>query len=413
MVEYSEIEIALIDKFVDTIDDFIEREILSIREKDKMMLTSYFNEEHKKKFIKKEIKKTQKKLAKCDSDIASFLGCFINNREDHNNNMEQENLRRSIVKDFFLEEFIDVVDLLKGKFNTIKSITDIHESTWEIIIEEGQYGVDDGLVNHFIELMALSDRLKSFKCLLEFKMVENEAEETNEIYDLLDTIRTKDHTDLQLYDIVKERTQLNKDALQYFYKDIEVYLFSEKDDFEGNFSEDESVQAIKDLKDKGHTEDDLIQLGYIKKSKVYNIETNKMDLDFTYINKEKLFFPFEFLPIYQLQGLINAELSKIQEKEEVVKPEVNSALILKTDISVPQLALLFKMVNDLKPKIFNTESDAELFRFISTNYKTKKSTERGISTQKLRNEFSNPDLKAIEFWEKHLHTMLDNLRKLK
>jgi len=413
MEEYSEIEIALIDKFVDTIDDFIQREILSIREKDKMMLTSYFNEKHQKKYIEKEIKKTQKKLAKCDPDIAPFLTCFIDNREELNDKKVQERVRRSIVKDFFLEEFVDVVNLLKDKFHTIKSITDINESTWEIIIDQGQYGIDDGLVNHFIELVALSDRLKSFKYLIEFNIVENEEEETNEIYDLLNTIRNKDHTDLQLYNIVKERTQLNKDALQYLYKDIEVYLFSEKDDFEGNFSEDEAEQAIKDLKDKGHTEDDLIQLGYIKKSKVYNIETNKMDLDFTYINKEKLFFPLEFLPIYQLQGLINKELAKIKEKEELSNPQVKIAPNLKTNLSVPQLSLLFKMINDLKPTILKTKSDAELFRFISANFQTKKSTERGISTQKLRNEFGNPDLKAIEFWEKHLHTMLDNLRKLK
>ena len=34
------------------------------------------------------------------------------------------------------------------------------------------------------------------------------------------------------------------------------------------------------------------------------------------------------------------------------------------------------MINDLKPKIFNTKSDAELFRFISANFQTKKSSEK-------------------------------------
>ena len=242
---------------------------------------------------------------------------------------------------------------------------------------------------------------------------ETETEETNEIYDLLDTIRNKDHTELQLYNIVKERTQLNKDALQYLYKDIEVYLFSEKDDFECRYSEEETKQAIEDLKAKGHSEDDLIALGYIRKSKVFNVETNQRDLDFTYINKEKIFFPLEFFPIYQLQGLINAELSKIQEKEDLINPQVKSTPKLKADLSVPQLSLVFKMINDLKPKIFNTKSDAELFRFISANFQTKKSSEKGISTQKLRNEFNNPNIRAIEFWEKHLHTMLSELRKLK
>ena len=109
------------------------------------------------------------------------------------------------------------------------------------------------------------------------------------------------------------------------------------------------------------------------------------------------------------------------ENKDVVKKEnlqignKSSTLNIKlsTDLSVPQLSLLFKMINDLKPNIFKTESNAELFRFISANFKTKKSSEKGISTNKLSNEFSNPDLKAIEFWEKHLYTMLSQLKKLK
>ena len=242
---------------------------------------------------------------------------------------------------------------------------------------------------------------------------EMESEEPNKIYQLLDTIRSKDHTELELYQIIKELTNLEEDALKYLYKDIEIYLFGEKDDMEGDFSEDETEQAIEKLKADGYTEDDLIRLGYIQKSKAFNMETRDMDLDFVYINKEKLFFPFEFFSIYQLQGLINSQLSKLKEKEQEDNPQTIKETTLKTDLSVPQLSLLFKMINDLKPKIFNTKSDAELFRFISSNFQTKKSSENGISTNKLRNEFNTPSLNAIEFWETHLHTMLSNLRKLK
>ncbi|PVX49292.1 hypothetical protein C7377_1838 [Balneicella halophila] len=413
MGEYSKIELLLLDKFTDAIDNYIQTAVYSQTDKDKLMYSSCIDDEEKEVFTKKEIKKMHKKLAKCNPDIAEFLRCYISPTQFDLSGDNYDQYRERLIRNFLSQEFDDVLEVLTMKFKKVEDVENLDELEWEEMIEEGQYGIDNKFMNHFIKYMAIAERLMLFKSFLEYQKEEKESEETNEIYDLLNTIRNKDHTDLQLYNIVKERTQLNKDALQYLYKDIEVYLFSEKDDFEGNFSEDEVEQAIKDLKDKGYTEDDLIQLGYIKKSKVYNIESNKMDLDYTYINKEKLFFPFEFFPIYQLQGLINSELSKIQEKEVVVKPGVNSALILKTDLSVPQLALLFKMVNDLKPKIFNTKSDAELFRFISANFQTKKSTERGISTQKLRNEFGNPDLKAIEFWEKHLHTMLYNLRKLK
>jgi hypothetical protein len=413
MGEYSKIELALLEKFTEAIDTFIEVKSYSETDKDKMMFASCVNEEEKNDFTKSEIKKMQKKLAKCSTDIAGYLTCYINPSELDLGGESIYDYRKRLVRNFLSVEINDVLDVLKLKFKTLKSIEEIYFSYWEEIIEDGEYGIDNKFMNHFIKYMALAERLNTFKSLLEYHKEETKSEETNEIYDLLDTMRTKDHTDLQLYDIVKEHTQLNKDALQYLYKDIDVYLFGEKDDFECKYSEDETEQAIEDLKAKGHSEGDLIMLGYITKSKAFNIATNDMDLDFIYINKEKIFFPLEFFPIYQLQGLINAELSKIKEKEELLNPQIQSTLKLKTDLSVPQLSLLFKMINDLKPKVFSTKSDAELFRFISANFQTKKSSENGISTQKLRNEFNNPDIKAIEFWEKHLHTMLSNVRKLK
>jgi hypothetical protein len=413
MGEYSKIELALLEKFTKAIGNFISTITNGQRDKDKMLFASCVDEEEKNDFIKIEVKKMQKKLAKCNPDIAEYLRCFINLSEIDMAGDSIDDYRKRLVKNFLIQEFNDVLEVLVLKFKTLKSIEDIYELFWEEIIENSEYGIDSKFMNHFSKYMALAERLNTFKKFLEYHKIENESVETNEIYDLLDTIRNKDHTDLQLYDIVKDHTQLNKDALEYLYKDIEVYLFGEKDDFECNYSEDETEQAIEKLKAKGHTEDDLIMLGYITKSKAFNIATNDMDLDFIYINKEKIFFPLEFFPIYQLQGLINAELSKIKEKEELLNPQIKSTPKLKTDLSVPQLSLIFKMINDLKPKIFNTKSDAELFRFISANFQTKKSSEKGISTQKLRNEFNTPELKSIEFWEKHLHTMLSNIRKLK
>lgn len=86
---------------------------------------------------------------------------------------------------------------------------------------------------------------------------------------------------------------------------------------------------------------------------------------------------------------------------------------LKTDLSVPQLALLFKMLNDLKPNIFEVKSEAELHRFISANFETKKSKEDGISTDKLRILFNQPDSKAAYFWEKHFYTLIAEIKKFK
>ncbi len=93
-------------------------------------------------------------------------------------------------------------------------------------------------------------------------------------------------------------------------------------------------------------------------------------------------------------------------------PEIEK-LRLKTNLSVPQLALLFKMLSDLKPGIFNINSEAELLRFISANFETKQSKEEGISTDKLRILFNQPDSKAADFWEKHCYTILAEIKKFK
>jgi hypothetical protein len=104
-------------------------------------------------------------------------------------------------------------------------------------------------------------------------------------------------------------------------------------------------------------------------------------------------------------------LKKIQSIQENVTDKRKERL--QTNLSVPELALLFKMTSELKPAIYKTRTKEELFQFISNNLQTKKSTEKGISVNKLRNEFSNPDFKAIEFWEEHLRTMLYQIKNLK
>lgn len=102
---------------------------------------------------------------------------------------------------------------------------------------------------------------------------------------------------------------------------------------------------------------------------------------------------------------------KLREIHENITDKLKERL--QTNLSVPELALLFKMTNELKPVIYKTKTKEELFQFISDNFQTKKSTKKGISANKLRNEFSNPDFKAIEFWEKNLYTMLSQLKKIK
>jgi len=242
-----------------------------------------------------------------------------------------------------------------------------------------------------------------------------EPDETNRLYNILDAVRRKDHTHLELYTIIKKETELDPVALQYLFKDIEIFAFSEIDIFQASFTKEDVNNALKELRDRGKSTEDLINEGYLKKPIIFDKDNKKeFKTEDYYIDKEKLLFPFEFYSIYEMQRIIKKELDKqngLNNKQDLTQ---NASTKLKVNISVPQLALLFKMINDLKPSVLNVKSEAELYRFISANFQTISSNpENGISENKLRILFNQPDLKAIEFWEKHLRTMLAEIKKLK
>lgn len=239
-----------------------------------------------------------------------------------------------------------------------------------------------------------------------------EPDDTNRLYNILDDVRRKDHSYLELYSIIKKETELDPVALQYLYKDIEIYAFSAKEMHEATFLPDEVDAALKKLRDNGKSTEDLIKEGYLRESLL--IDKNKQRQPTYIIDYEKLLFPFEFYSIYDMLRIIKKELDKHQVTTDSDATSKVSFDKLKVNLSVPQLAFLFKMINDLKPSIFNLKSEAELHRFISANFQTKSSDpEKGISENKLRILFNSPDPKAAEFWEKHIRTIQAEIKNLK
>ncbi|WP_318544220.1 hypothetical protein [Marixanthotalea marina] len=239
-----------------------------------------------------------------------------------------------------------------------------------------------------------------------------EPDDTNRLYNILDDVRRKDHSYLELYSIIKKETELDPVALQYLYKDIEIYAFSAKEMHEATFLPDEVDAALKKLRDNGKSTEDLIKEGYLRESLL--IDKNKQKQPTYIIDYEKLLFPFEFYSIYDMLRIIKKELDKHQGATNSDATSKVNLDKLKVNLSVPQLAFLFKMINDLKPSIFNLKSEAELHRFISANFQTKSSDpEKGISENKLRILFNSPDPKAAEFWEKHIRTIQAEIKNLK
>lgn len=84
---------------------------------------------------------------------------------------------------------------------------------------------------------------------------------------------------------------------------------------------------------------------------------------------------------------------------------------MKVNISVPQLAYLFCMLNELNPDIFDIRTKTELYKFVTDNFVTKATQKDGISMDSFKNAFTDPDKKTVEFWIEKLKKMLEGSRK--
>ncbi len=97
-----------------------------------------------------------------------------------------------------------------------------------------------------------------------------------------------------------------------------------------------------------------------------------------------------------------------EDQFEITEP---SKPKLKTNLSVPELAVLFRELNKLKPCIFEFKKNTELYRFIANNFTTKK--QDNISYDSLGNEFVKKNNKVADFWIENMYTIIDNLKKSK
>lgn len=148
-----------------------------------------------------------------------------------------------------------------------------------------------------------------------------------------------------------------------------------------------------------------------KKLVVINKEFQKLDFLKYDINIENIAY-LQSLPrllngaLIGLKSFVNANLSI--DFSKITEPK---APPIKTNLSVGDLALLFRMLFELKPDIFDIKTKAELFRFISSNFTTKKSKEGEISIDTITKKFNDPETKSKELWATHLHTLIAFLKK--
>lgn len=333
--------------------------------------------------------------------------------------------------DVQLKMLFDIFDVAYEKF-VIRDwkefnplIIKVHKFNFENLPDDLKFIKDE---NYLILVKDKIENLKkvyieNYKLIKEIYLDENfklesavsiEEIEEDDFGSLFDEIRNNEYGKLKLYNLLKEQTNLEIEPLKYLLSDLDFYLFIEKDEFESNISTEEIEEKIKIFQEKG------LEIPYHKSTPVEDLtekqKENRKKINLVIepsINKESLMYPFEFYSLYEFKRILTSEINKHTKTIEENTSTTSTNPKLKTNLSVPELALLFKLLKDLKPNLFELKSDAELHRFISTNFETKKTGENDISTQKLRILFNQPDPKAAEFWETNLRILLADVKKLK
>lgn len=135
-----------------------------------------------------------------------------------------------------------------------------------------------------------------------------------------------------------------------------------------------------------------------KKLVVINKELQKLDFLKYDIDIENISYLQSIPRLLQdaligLKSFVNANLSI--DFSKITEPKTNP---LKTGLTVPQIAFLFKILSEHNEIGIETKTKTELYNFISQNFATKKSTEKGISIKKLAEYFNEPDPDAQAFW---------------
>lgn len=157
---------------------------------------------------------------------------------------------------------------------------------------------------------------------IDTETIKNSSNPFQETETPLDKIRNNNYSNLELITILKRLSNnYESELLRALLKDIDFYLFVEKEEMECEFSSLEIENAIQKLIENN------IEIPYIKRTpfekltdKGKKFATRLRENGFTdtpTLNKEQLLFPYEFFEIYRFKNLINSKLNELTPIEPV------------------------------------------------------------------------------------------------
>jgi len=246
---------------------------------------------------------------------------------------------------------------------------------------------------------------------------------------------------------ISKVTYSKEKTLDYLLETMEILVLY----FSTKINSKERASGIKKLAENIQAFENLLyvmEFGYDNENPTYEdlVSTDFQEEIFTHASKnitsqlEKQAHPLNRLVIInKLEKDVSFLKSKIQVDENILFPSIPRRILvmllnnktylnanlsidlskvieaktkhLKTNLSVPQLAYLFKMLMDSKPDIFDVKTNKELYQFIEANFTTKGKDE-GPSVASLNNLYSDVDKEVASFWADRLRKMLEDARKV-
>ena len=330
MGTYSDIEIKVLERLTEVIDNELSSIQLDHADRDRMLYSTCIDDAEKIILTKKEIKKMQKKIAKCPPNIAGYVSALLSPYDFQMHNGDYYDFRNNLCKNF-ISSYPESIEEIAKEYASVEKVDEEDDMYFEAVLNDDLYEFDKKEIDDFIKFMAIAERLSIFKTILEEVAKENEkpkldvildsmkakADErqskkaNDELSETLDNLKGQFISSLQLYNIIKDITGLEKDALEYLKEDIGWYLWRMKIAQDCFYTEEEFKRAYKKI-EKKYTKEKQLELGYLKKTKFF-FEVEYVDPEEPiYIDKEKLLYPNEFTSIEDLLEIIKKELGKIE-----------------------------------------------------------------------------------------------------
>lgn len=216
MGTFSDIEIKILDRLTGVVDGELESIGYENSEKDRMLYSTCINDDEKDELTKKEIKKLQKKISKCNSNIAGYISAFLNKYELEQHEGDFYSYRERISRNF-LSNYYEGIEQLAEEYTTTEKVDAEDEMYFEAVLNDELYNFDKNEIDDFIKYMAYAQRLSTFKSILESVEEEKAKKEISKEPDQPTMINNQfqynDFKDLLLVEELEKRIAI--EAVEY------------------------------------------------------------------------------------------------------------------------------------------------------------------------------------------------------